>query len=533
MKKKNIIITIAVVCGLLVVAGITYAAITLNLFVSNSVYNTKTACFNIDYSIANGDGTSNISGLLFPGLNAGASEGLKGKVSMKINSSCSGVRGIGSLYLHLNELSGDNLTNELKLMSTVTTAHCEDNTTLQTLNDYTTESDCNLHGGAWVTSTSALKYAIYDNNTASGIPLKTGTISSSTTNTDILLYDYIPVTSTNKNLYVFIWLDGYLTDNTYTNLAFSGYIKASATQVKKPVSFATDSWSTVVAYTDSAVYKVGDTREIALTGFDNSGEYYIINHDACMSYLGTFINDEYGEDADHVCSLGENDLWYIGEFIEYYGYTEEELIDEGVITNATAPSTYTIRIANKSKPSDCNTTGFSQTACGFVIEFEDVITTHNMNSTSTNAGGWPATSMRSYVNNDIYNALPTEIKNSIINTYVVSGHGSGDTSGSLANNNFGSTDKLYLLSGKEVWNSTSYDKAAALSRQLDYYYNLGVTTSNYASAIKKLNGSAKWWWLRPAYSYNTRYFLDVDNDGSLYYGDANYTGGVVSAFRVG
>ena len=86
--------------------------------------------------------------------------------------------------------------------------------------------------------------------------------------------------------------------------------------------------------------------------------------------------------------------------------------------------THTLRIANKSTPAECSTEGFSQTACGFVLEFADMITTHRMNpldySGNGNIGGWSASEMRTYVNSDIYNVLPTELKNGIINTSVVS-----------------------------------------------------------------------------------------------------------------
>ena len=108
--------------------------------------------------------------------------------------------------------------------------------------------------------------------------------------------------------------------------------------------------------------------------------------------------------------------------------------------------THTLRIANTSTPSECSTSGFSQTACGFVVEFADIITNHKMNDTTTNVGGWPASGMRAFVNNDIYNALPSDLKNGIINTTVVSGHGS--TSGET---NFTSTDKVYLLSPVEIY----------------------------------------------------------------------------------
>ena len=66
---------------------------------------------------------------------------------------------------------------------------------------------------------------------------------------------------------------------------------------------------------------------------------------------------------------------------------------------------HTLRIANMSRPSECNQNGFSQSACGFVVEFADVITTHNMNTTSSNKGGWLNSQIKTYIDNDIYNSL--------------------------------------------------------------------------------------------------------------------------------
>ncbi|MCI7558891.1 MAG: DUF6273 domain-containing protein, partial [Clostridium sp.] len=134
---------------------------------------------------------------------------------------------------------------------------------------------------------------------------------------------------------------------------------------------------------------------------------------------------------------------------------------------------------------------------------------------------------------DIYNAIPSEIKNVIIDTTVVSGHGS--TSGET---NFTSTDKLYLLSTAEVWtqgssNTISYDTARDNTRQLDYYKNLGTSTSNYSGAIKKNGTSADFWWLRAANSDYTNYFFGVANYGDWYNRDANDVSGVAPAFRLG
>ena len=190
---------------------------------------------------------------------------------------------------------------------------------------------------------------------------------------------------------------------------------------------------------------------------------------------------------------------------------------------------HTLRIANKSTPSECSNTNFSQSACGFILEFADIIITHKMNDTNTNIGGWPASSMYTFVNNDIYNAIPSEIKNEIIDTTVISGHGKSNTE------NFTSTDKLYLLSTAEVWsqgssNTISDDAARDVTRQLDYYKNLGTSTTNRSGAVKK-SGYA--WWLRVANSSDNNNFYRVNNRGDWSNNNASTTNGVAPAFRLG
>ena len=196
--------------------------------------------------------------------------------------------------------------------------------------------------------------------------------------------------------------------------------------------------------------------------------------------------------------------------------------------------THTLRIANKSTPSECSASGFSQSACGFVLEFADIITTHNMNNTATNVGGWPASSMYAFVNNDIYNALPSELKNVIIDTTTVSGHGS--TSGET---NFISTDKLYLLSTAEIWLEGSsdqigeYDTARDVTRQLDYYKNSNTDTVNKNSAIKMYNGTSADWWTRSARSDIIYNFIYVSVNGGWGVSGSNRLYGVSPAFRIG
>ncbi len=190
----------------------------------------------------------------------------------------------------------------------------------------------------------------------------------------------------------------------------------------------------------------------------------------------------------------------------------------------TTYGTHTLRVANTSTPSECNTSGFSQSACGFVLEFADIITRHVMNDTMTNVGGWPASSMYIFVNNDIYNAIPEEIKNAIIDTTVVSGHGESDTE------NFTSTDKLYLLAPKEIYTnwSNSNDTAKDLTRTLDYYTAQGVTISSTSGAKKP-----SWWWLRSADSRTNFHFYEVYDGGRWNNSTASSSYGVSPAFRIG
>ena len=184
---------------------------------------------------------------------------------------------------------------------------------------------------------------------------------------------------------------------------------------------------------------------------------------------------------------------------------------------------HNVRISNMSK---CTNGETSETACGFVVEFADIITTHEFKC-GRNVGGWKDSKLRTYVNGTIYNALPNDLQNVITTTKVISGHGS--TSGET---NFETQDKLYLLNAQEVWNGNDYDTSAGASKQLDYYKNQGVTTSSYTGAIKQLNGTDSYWWLRSASSFDARSFPDVRSYGGLGSDDAFGYGGVSPAFRI-
>ena len=174
----------------------------------------------------------------------------------------------------------------------------------------------------------------------------------------------------------------------------------------------------------------------------------------------------------------------------------------------------------------------SETACGFVVEFVDIITKQPFNSTMINVGGWKDSEIRTYINNNIYNALPSDLQNIILTTKVISSYAKYDSA------NFETEDKLYLLSSEEVFGDfatssmASHDTSAGTSKQLDYYKNQGVTLSNFEKSIKQYEGSNYYWWLRSVPAGDPWCVLDVANTRGWSNTSANGYDGISPAFRI-
>ena len=187
--------------------------------------------------------------------------------------------------------------------------------------------------------------------------------------------------------------------------------------------------------------------------------------------------------------------------------------------------THVVRVSNNTIPSECNNTNFSQTACGFVLEFKDIVGFSQMYGTATNTGGWENSIARNYISNDIYNSLPNEVKNVIINTKTISGHGSNDSS------NFNTNDKLYIISDMEIKNGYSQtDTAYNMTRQLDYYRINGATIEEYSIAVKYYGATHNNIWLRAA---SGSFFFNVVSPGGTTRAYANISNGISPAFRIG
>ena len=148
--------------------------------------------------------------------------------------------------------------------------------------------------------------------------------------------------------------------------------------------------------------------------------------------------------------------------------------------------------------------------CNFVVNMKDCLKeTGYMNSSNTNSGGWNGCARRTWCNNVFRNAIPSGLRPAFkqFKTKAATGTGTASTT---------STDWFALPSEMEVFGRVTYANSSAESgnTQLNYY----KTSSN---RVKKVNGSADWWWERsPRSSVSARFCL-VYGDGSAHFSHAS------------
>lgn len=183
---------------------------------------------------------------------------------------------------------------------------------------------------------------------------------------------------------------------------------------------------------------------------------------------------------------------------------------------------------------------------GITIGMKNLLaTTYRMNATSTNAGGWNNSQMRTSTMATLLSQLPADLRN------VVKQVNKKATAGGTSQSITTSADKLFLLAMSEIFSATSIENSAtstiadyadaynAEGTQYEYYRNLigdnnGGTTAN-ANLIKKLSnggGSAGTWWLRsPIVSISTN-FRYIRSTGGVSGTGASITCGVSFGFCV-
>ena len=172
---------------------------------------------------------------------------------------------------------------------------------------------------------------------------------------------------------------------------------------------------------------------------------------------------------------------------------------------------------------------------GISFEYVDFVTSsyQQMNSSSTNSGGWAATALRTTLNGTVYDSL--SIKNYIkaVNKQYLADYSSSTESTS--------SDKLWLLSCGEIWdngynggNTRGYSRSTEGSQYKYYKSTLGSTAYDTSTNItKKPNASnSYYWWLRSPYYNDSNYFCIVSSIGNCHYNNAFSNSGVAPGFSI-
>ena len=142
-------------------------------------------------------------------------------------------------------------------------------------------------------------------------------------------------------------------------------------------------------------------------------------------------------------------------------------------------------------------------------------TTAKMNSSNTNTGGYPASAMKTYVETNIYNKLPSDLK-AIVAPVKKKCYTIYNQVSSLSEENYG----VWLFAAVEVFDNAYYTVGIGEGTKYPIF-------TDDTSRIKKVNGSTNYWWLRSACSSNSLRFVVTSSNGVANFIDASSELGVV------
>lgn len=182
---------------------------------------------------------------------------------------------------------------------------------------------------------------------------------------------------------------------------------------------------------------------------------------------------------------------------------------------------------------------------GITIGMKNLLaTTYRMNATSTNAGGWNNSQMRTSTMATLLSQLPADLRN------VIKQVNKKATAGSQSTTITTSVDKLFLFALAELASKTGLENSTGTSiknnaatyeqegTQYEYFKNTVGDADIYKACpalVKKLSnggGSANTWWLRsPDLGYSTTFWY-VSPSGGVIGNIASYSCGVSFGFCV-
>ena len=143
---------------------------------------------------------------------------------------------------------------------------------------------------------------------------------------------------------------------------------------------------------------------------------------------------------------------------------------------------------------------------------------HRMNHEWFTAGGWHCCEMRKWLNADVFNMLPAELRKVIKTVYKRTGIGAG-----LNGERVASEDKLFLFSQVEVFGHNRFSEA-----------DEGEQYEGFKKGCKKVDnaGDASAWWVRSPVASDAADFCAVGSGGAAISSVAGGSLGVAFGFVV-
>lgn len=165
---------------------------------------------------------------------------------------------------------------------------------------------------------------------------------------------------------------------------------------------------------------------------------------------------------------------------------------------------------------------------GMTIGMKNLLATrYAMNSSSTNAGGWDQSKMRTETMQTLLAQLPSDLRNSIkqVNKKATAGNASTTITTS--------SDKLFLFSEVEIDGTTTAGYADE-GEQYEYWKTVkdGTVAADRIKYLSNGGGSANAWWLRSPYVTSSTAFRCIISTGYVGNVSANFTYGVSFGFCV-
>ena len=259
---------------------------------------------------------------------------------------------------------------------------------------------------------------------------------------------------------------------------------------------------------DSPLFRVGFK---AVKQYGSNGEWS--NVEAYLGMAGAWV--KIGVSLPPAGTPLNDFTWAQIDYISENGLMSD-YFNIGDTKNVTIGSaTYVVEIVGFSHDDRADGSG----KVGLTFGLKDCLNTaYQMNSSNTNSGGWGGCALRATLRGDIWNQLPSDLRDVI--KEVTKKTSAGGASGIINS----ISDTLFLFAEKEIFGSKQYSVDGEGTQYARF------TASN--TRIKKLNGSATHWWLRSPNSSYTYYFCAVNTSGAANYHYAYTSYGVCFGFCI-